>query len=255
MVPTSGGRVFTLYLPDVHSRWRLLVPDRRRPVGCDWFGYRKEDEDVRHCFGVHRGAAWVVILITLATLAVDILFYGTRWAPAWLNPEGEVRPWQGSWHLPVIVSIILSASAGAAWYGVVGLLEGRGRLAARYLSYLFIWMAVDDFLAVHEKIERFSGVDWLVIYAPLMLTAAICGCHVIAHTRGVPDTEPFRRLAYLGAFSWFLSQVLEGIGQFWDDAKYHAMELIVPEEMLETLGSGALALSGWCLAAALARRR
>lgn len=74
-------------------------------------------------------------------------------------------------------------------------------------------------------------------------------------TRSLPETMPFRVFAGLGAAAWFVSQALEAIGQFWDDAKYHAMELIIPEETLETLGSAAFALAALSLLSILARTR
>lgn len=206
-------------------------------------------------FGDYRRHAFVVIWLTVVALLIDVLFYVTRWAPGILSPEGEVRPHQGDWHIPVIISILLSAAAGLAWYPVARRLSGLDRTAAFYLSYLLFWMAIDDFLAIHEKIERFSGVDWLVIYLPIMGLAALDGLYLVRRSLGLPGARHFRLWAVIGAAGWFFSQILEGIGQFWDDARYHAMELIVPEEMLETIGSAALALAGLALLVALRQQQ
>lgn len=206
-------------------------------------------------FGPYRRQAVIIVTLTVLALVINAVFFITREAGWLLSPEGEIRPHQGEWHLPVVISIYLSAHAGLATRHVGAALQGRLRTAATYLSYLFLWMAIDDFLAVHEKIERFSRIDWLFIYAPLMGLGALAGGYLVRHTRSLPGTEPFRVFAVAGAAAWLISQILEAVGQFWDDAKYHAMELIVPEETLETLGSAAFALAALCLLAALTRSR
>lgn len=210
---------------------------------------------MRSWFGEQRQGAWLVVAVTLIAVITNVVFYATQQAPWLLSPEGEIRPHQGEWHLPVFISIFLSAYAGLATHRVGSLLKGRERHAARYLSYLFWWMAIDDFLAIHEKIERFSRIAWLFVYAPLMAAAAGAGVYLVRRTRMVPGTGGFRTFALLGACAWFVSQILEAVGQFWDDAKYHAMELIVPEETLETLGSTCFALAALSLVIALTRHR
>lgn len=200
--------------------------------------------------GHRRKAEWVLIAMAVVLL-VDTVFFFTGWAPALLNPEGEFRPYRGDWLLPVVISIALSAVAGYAWYELRPMLTGSSRAAATYLCGLFWLMAVDDFVAIHEKIERTLGVDWLFVYFPLMAVGAAAGGYLIIRTWHLPGGRGFRWLAICGATCWFIAQVLEGIAAFWDDAYLHANVLVVPEEALETMGSGLFALSAWALYAVL----
>lgn len=64
-------------------------------------------------------------------------------------------------------------------------------------------MGLDEVLSFHERLEAALGVDWQILYIPVVALAAICWTLVLTRLR------PFGRLVLLvGAGAWFASQVL-----------------------------------------------
>ncbi len=199
---------------------------------------------LRQGSGIDR---WVVSAAVLVVLS-NALFYLTGWLPHVLNPEGEFRPASGYWLLPVLISILLLLCAGVQWQRVARKLSGRPALAAGVLGALLLFMSADDFLALHEKLENLTHVDWLYWYLPIMSVGALAVLVVFRFSRSSSSTRQFRLLLLGGAVSWILAQVLEAIESFWHDARLYASELVIPEESLETVGAAAFALAALSLA-------
>lgn len=199
-------------------------------------------------FAVALRKAALVSSLCVVVAVVSSLAFCLVPSQGWLlSPEGEVRPYRGEWHVPVIASIILSIQAGIVWRRIPEYLWGKARVGASYLAGLFFWMALDDFLAVHEKIENFTRIDWLFWYFPIMGAAAVAGVFVILGTVNVPGARRFRLWALIGAAAWVVAQVLEAVAQFWDDARYYVWQLVIPEELLEMFGSAAFVAGGYSL--------
>jgi len=117
------------------------------------------------------------------------------------------------------------------------------------MALVFGWMAVDEVFTVHEHLDEVTGVDWQLIYVPLLVVAAWGWARIWRSLRG-------RRLAWTpwlgGLLAWGLAQALE-LGTFggivrqgsidtadeYDDAVGTvAYELeAIPEELLEMAGS------------------
>jgi hypothetical protein len=135
---------------------------------------------------------------------------------------------------------------------VVALLLGRAEQPAavarvwQALSVLLLFVAADEFGEIHERLERITGVDWQILYAPLGLVAA--GLWVLVG----------RRLRGLGAgFGLFIggtvcavvSQVLEEVEYGANDQRVSGFDaLVVGEELLEMVTA---VLIGLALLAAL----
>lgn len=130
---------------------------------------------------------------------------------------------------------LLAAALGAlvAGYSVLG----RARLVFHALAGFFAFMALDEVLSFHEGIERSAGVDWQVLYLPIFLVGGVAGIAALVALRGVRIAQ----LTFLaGGAAWFVAQVLEKIqwsGAGDDEPIAHYNLLMVPEELLEYLGS------------------
>ena len=128
---------------------------------------------------------------------------------------------------------LLAAALGAfvAGYSVVG----RARLVFHTLAGFFTFMALDEMLSFHESIERTAGVDWQVLYLPIFLIGAVAGIGALLVLRGLRVAQ----LTFLaGGAAWVVAQAFEKIQ--WgagDEPIAHYNLLMVPEELLEYLGS------------------
>lgn len=127
-------------------------------------------------------------------------------------------------------ALLLLATALAAFA------DGRdpGRLPARAaigLGAVFTLMAADEFLAVHEHIEKALGVDWQTVYLPI---AAGAGVLWVRLARSFGERRVVS-MWVLGAAAWGIAQVIEKVQ--WDGDVLVHVWTIVPEETLEMAGS------------------
>lgn len=136
-------------------------------------------------------------------------------------------------------------SAGVlGWAAVLAARLARAGPASRLrpvwwwaLTVLFAFMCLDELTSIHERLEAATGVDWQLLYAPLVVVAGIGWLRALVsfQRRGAAV------LWALGAAAWFVAQVFEYL-QYDGDRLIHAW-MIVPEESLEMTGS-----SLWVLA-------
>ncbi len=105
------------------------------------------------------------------------------------------------------------------------------------LAVLFAFMCLDELTSIHERLEAATGVDWQLLYAPLVAVAGFGWLRALFSFRSRSGSV----LWALGAAAWFVAQVFEYL-QYDGDRLIHAW-MIVPEESLEMTGS-----SLWVLA-------
>jgi hypothetical protein len=169
-------------------------------------------------------AAGVVVLGALGVVAV---LARPGWALFDLDGERTV---------PAFFSGVLLAlcSAGAAAAAGARVRARAPGTSLRLLSALFGAMALDEVFEAHEWAERQSGIDWQVLYAPLVALGAVAYLVVAWAGR--------RRRAVLrpwlaGAVAWGASQVLEFAQWTGDVPRQGYVFMMVPEEVLEMSGS------------------
>ena len=108
------------------------------------------------------------------------------------------------------------------------------------------WLALDEGSAIHEKLERWSGTDWELLYVPVMGLGALAWWGVFRRYR---DQRPIAALLVAGAGVWIVVLVLELV-QNWGGAPVQA-EIYIPtmitEETLEMSGSAVLLIAGMLL--------
>lgn len=137
----------------------------------------------------------------------------------------------GEWTIATIASAMPLLAGGAA----AVLVGSREPVAQRWwfgFALVLAWMSFDEVVALHERLESATGVDWQLLYLPIAAAAALCWLHVRARLgpRG-------RLFMVAGATAWVASQLLELL-QWRDDTKTaEYLALMVPEELLEMTGS------------------
>jgi hypothetical protein len=117
------------------------------------------------------------------------------------------------------------------------------------LALLFAFMAVDELAAIHERVDEWLGIPWLIPYAPLIFAAGIFWFAALIELWPAVSE---RSLWLGGALAWLAAQGLEAIWIAIGSDTGPTSELSVPEELLEMAGSSMLLLALYVL---LFRRR
>jgi len=125
-----------------------------------------------------------------------------------------------------------------------------------YALFLLL-MGLDETLMLHERLESWTGVRWQYLYAPVVAVAGIGWLRSALLARDLGGLG----LLVGGAAAWGISQVLElfqwsgeelTMEEYEErlrDADY--LRLMVPEEILEMVGSLLFLLAGLVLLRAL----
>jgi hypothetical protein len=151
------------------------------------------------------------------------------WSAANLDSEVSVATWFSAtllwvaafWWLLVAVTVRPWSLAIWGWWGVLA------------------WLALDEGSAVHERLERWSGIDWQVLYVPLMGIAAVVLWGVFRRYR---SQTRIAALLVTGTATWIVVLVLELI-QNWGGSPVRAavyVPTMITEEALEMIGSTVL---------------
>jgi hypothetical protein len=184
------------------------------------------------------GAVGAVLLALIVLFGLLHAVY-TRTGQKLFNLDREMTP-------AAAYSALLLAVAGALY--LVAVVRRRIGASSLLLSGLLLLMAGDELLSWHERLEDWTGVDWELLYAPVVLAAAFAWFKLV---RDVRDQVATVVMLLVGAGCWGISQVLEALE--WDgDVPQPGYHLMVPaEELLEMCGSALFLLA----ALAIVRRR
>ena len=139
---------------------------------------------------------------------------------------------EGEKLVPAFISAVLLLAAGAL-AGVIAT-EARAtrlRVAFAALAALFVFMAADEWLGLHESLEDSVGEDWQTLYLGIIAIAAVAWTYVLRELTGTR-----RWLWIAGAAAWAVAQGIERIQ--WDGEELVYEWTILPEELLEMAGTG-----------------
>ena len=147
---------------------------------------------------------------------------------------------------PPLIDLAREMNLPAFWSGLLLLTAGASALAAARadgrgarwpwwpLALLLFFMAGDEALRIHEWLERQSGIDWHLLYLPVMAVGAAAALGAVLRLREHPALAA--GIVASGA-AWAFAQVLESLQ--WDGSRqvggYGPM--MVSEEILEMAGS------------------
>ena len=142
----------------------------------------------------------------------------------------------------VSVATRLSATllwVAAFWWMLVAVTDRPRSLAVWVWWPVLAWLALDEGIAIHERLERWSGIDWQLLYVPLMGVAAAALWGVFRRYR---SQARIAVLIMTGATAWIVVLILELI-QNWGGTPVHAavyVPTMITEETLEMIGSTVL---------------
>jgi hypothetical protein len=149
-----------------------------------------------------------------------------EWSAANLDSEVSVATW---------FSAALLGTA-AFWWFLVGVAARPGSLAVWIWWPVLAWLALDERNAIHERLERLLGIDWQLLYIPVMGLAAVAWWGVVRRHRSQARVVA---LVVLGAAVWIVVLLLELV-QNWGGSPVQAaiyVPTMITEEALEMVGS------------------
>ncbi len=171
----------------------------------------------------------VVSGITISVFVVMGILQRTafpEWSAANLDSEVSVATWFSAALL----------GAAAFWWLLVAVADRPGSLAVWMWWPVLAWLALDERNAIHERLERLSGIDWQLLYVPVMGLAAVAWWGVVRRYRSQARVVA---LFVLGATVWIVVLLLELV-QNWGGSPVQAaiyVPTMITEEALEMVGS------------------
>jgi hypothetical protein len=146
-------------------------------------------------------------------------------------------------YVPVLFSwaVLLTAGLAAGLRSRWGLTRAE-QAAWLGVAVLFTVMSFDELLMIHERIEGRVGVDWQLLYLPLVAAGGVAWIAVLTRMRRW-SLEQVMWIA--GAALWCVSQVFEKLEFTGDDVQvngYKALDGI--EKVLQFTGSSLFMLVG-----------
>ena len=155
-----------------------------------------------------------------------------EWRFANLDTEVSIATWFSATLLWV----------AAAWWLLVAAASRPADLALQVWWPLLAWLALDEGNAVHERVERWSGVDWQILYIPILGAGALAWWGLVRRYRSQAGVGSWLRA---GAAAWAIALVLELI-QNWGGPPVRAAiydPTMIAEEALEMVGSTAFLIA------------
>jgi len=198
-----------------------------------------------------RAGPKTVAAILFATLAVWGALGAIEAAQGPVEAEGGAPPHgflglfdlDAEYDVPAILSATYWLLAGIV-LALAGQARevGRGRYLWTALSAMLVFLAADEALGIHEKLEGATGVDWQILYVPVLAAVAGAGLSVFRRSPPLP-----RLLFACAALAALAAQVLEAVQWDGDTTIPAYRALMVPEEILEPTAAALLVVAGLVL--------
>lgn len=198
-----------------------------------------------------RRTGLVLFAVTGVMAVMGILAAAFADGDPWFDLDSEVRlRWpltQTTVAFPAAWSGLVLLGAALAWVAAAILATTRmARILSATFALFLVLMAGDEVAAVHERLQGWTRIDWMVLYAPLVALMAVVTLGLLRHAWRLDRTAFALLLA--GCASWGCAQFLELVqwdGDFETEVKVPTyLWLMVPEELLEVSGSILFALAG-----------
>jgi hypothetical protein len=142
--------------------------------------------------------------------------------------------------LPAQFSAAILIAAGVLLILARNVLAYSSRRTWLLLGLFLLFMSLDEWRVIHENLEKSIGVDWQLLYIPIVIPAGIAWCVVL---RDLWRNLPGAAVVFAsGAVCWVVAQALEDVQWGEGDILIHP-GLVPPEEMLEMGGSALFAIA------------
>jgi hypothetical protein len=150
----------------------------------------------------------------------------------------------GEYNVAAAVSTGIWLFAAISVYAAGRMLEaGRGRLVWSGLAAALVYLGLDEGLKLHERVEGETGIDWQLLFAPLLVATALAGLYAVVRARrGTPQL-----LLVVAGAAAVAAQVLEAAQWNGDEPVGPYRALMVPEEILEPTGAALIAVAALML--------
>jgi hypothetical protein len=175
------------------------------------------------------GAA--ALIATLATFGILQRTLFPTWSLANLDSETSAA---------TFFSATLLWAAAAGWV-LVAIVTSDRRKATWTWAVILIFLAIDEGNAIHEKLERWSGIDWQVLYIPLLFAAGLTAWNLVRGRHLDTATRAFVATAAAWAITLLLELIQNWGGEPIADAVYDPT--MVAEETLEMVGATLMAIA------------
>jgi hypothetical protein len=156
-----------------------------------------------------------------------------EWDAANLDSEMSVATWFSATLL----------WAAAFWWLLVAVTVRPRSLAIWTWWLVLAWLALDEGSAIHERLERWSGIDWQLLYLPVMGIAAFAWWGVVRRYR---SQARIAAVLMSGAAAWIVVLILEFVQNRGGSPAQAALYVptMITEEALEMIGSTVLLIAG-----------
>ena len=135
-------------------------------------------------------------------------------------------------------SLLLFMAASVAFVLALALSDHDERRSWALLAAVLGFLSLDELALVHEAIQEDVGVKGQIVLAPVAIVGFIAWLGVM---RNLDRDGPAARMLIGAAGAWVLAQLLD-VGQ--DPEKDRLMFTVVPEEVLEMIGSALFLMAG-----------
>jgi hypothetical protein len=192
------------------------------------------------------GVALAVLLAVTGAAGAAQALQGPVEAEGAPAPDGVLGLFylDGEYTFAAAVSVGIWLLAALSLHVAGRMLEaGHRRFVWTGLAAALVYVGFDEGLKLHERVEGETGIDWQLLFAPLLIATALAGLYVVV--RAGPGTPQLLLLAAGGAA--VAAQVLEAAQWNGDEPVGSYRALMVPEEILEPTAAALIAVAALML--------
>jgi hypothetical protein len=192
------------------------------------------------------GVALAVVLAVTGAAGAAQALGGPVEAEGAPAPDGVLALFylDGEYNVAAAVSVGIWLLAALSLHAAGRMLEaGHRRFVWTGLAAALVYFGFDEGLKLHERVEGETGIDWQLLFAPLLIATALAGLYVVV--RAGPGTPQLLLLAAGGAA--VAAQVLEAAQWNGDEPVGSYRALMVPEEILEPTVAALIAVAALML--------
>ena len=127
-----------------------------------------------------------------------------------LDPQFSWPLWQSRINIPSLANALVLTAAGVALFRL-GRRYRLGRFpAVAVIGGCLVFMALDEFFAIHEQLAHATGIHWQLLYLPVFALIGTAGAALVLQAWRAGLRPPLVMFV-AGGLCWVLAQVLENL--------------------------------------------